>query len=102
MTGTPVGAHPDKYKNFMTVLCSYIINKQRVWQQEELSYDMVYVRPVLYTVCPSHCLSCMLLPLPLLYALSVSYTKSSLDLIIMDGKMFHNYKHVLCYRTETT
>ena len=39
----PVGAHPQNYHQFMAVLCSYIVQKQREFQGEELPKALVYV-----------------------------------------------------------
>ena len=30
----------------MGVLCSYIVEKQREWQREEISYELVYVSKI--------------------------------------------------------
>ena len=42
-TLTVRGAHPQHYHEFMTVLCGYIVEKQREWQGEEIPQELVYV-----------------------------------------------------------
>ena len=42
-THTVRGAHPQHYHEFMTVLCGYIVEKQREWQGEEIPQELVYV-----------------------------------------------------------
>jgi hypothetical protein len=34
--------HSERYQEFMAVLCSFIVEKQRNWQREEISYELVY------------------------------------------------------------
>ena len=38
-----VAASPEHYKQFMAVLCGYIVEKQREVQGEELPFDLVFV-----------------------------------------------------------
>jgi hypothetical protein len=38
----PIGVHRDRYQEFMGVLCSYIVQKQKNWQREDISYELVY------------------------------------------------------------
>ena len=33
----------SRYQMFVAVLCGYIVEKQRQWQREELSEELVYV-----------------------------------------------------------
>ena len=40
------GVHSESYQKFMGVLCSYIVEKQREWQREEISYELVYVSKI--------------------------------------------------------
>ena len=42
-TLTVRSAHPQHYHEFMTVLCGYIVEKQREWQGEEIPQELVYV-----------------------------------------------------------
>ena len=37
------GVHRDRYQEFMAVLCSYIVEKQKNWQREDIPYELVYV-----------------------------------------------------------
>ena len=40
---TVEAAGPDQYREFMAILCGYIVEKQREVQGEELPFDLVFV-----------------------------------------------------------
>jgi len=37
------GAHPQSYQSFMTVLCNYIVERQRDIQGDDIPFSTVYV-----------------------------------------------------------
>ena len=39
----PTGVHPDRYLEFVGGLCEYTMDKHSTQQNENLSYDMIYV-----------------------------------------------------------
>ena len=42
-TCADAAASPECYKQFMAILCGYIVEKQREVQGEELPFDLVFV-----------------------------------------------------------
>ena len=42
-TCADAAASPERYKQFMAILCGYIVEKQREVQGEELPFDLVFV-----------------------------------------------------------
>ena len=42
-TCADAAASPESYKQFMAILCGYIVEKQREVQGEELPFDLVFV-----------------------------------------------------------
>ena len=44
-------ASPDRYRQFMAILCGYIVEKQQEVQGEDLPFDLVFVSHVKLIYC---------------------------------------------------